>query len=38
MTFFKGIFQVVNSTYICDIKYIFKFDDIILDFSMAQLL
>ena len=38
VAFFKGIFQVVNSTDIRDIKYIFKLDDVILNFSLKQLL
>ena len=36
--FFKGIFQVVNSADLRDVKYIFKLDDVILGFSSMRLL
>ena len=32
------VFQVVDSTDLRDIKYIFKLDDVILDFSSTRLL
>ena len=35
---FQGIFQVVNFTDLRDLKYIFKLDEIILDFSLMRLL
>ena len=35
---FKGIFQVVNSTDLRDIKYIFKLNDVIMEFSSTRLL
>ena len=38
MAFFKGIFQVVNSTDSSEVKYTFKLDDTILDFSSMRLL
>ena len=33
----EGIFQVVNSTDLRDVKYIFKLYDVILDFSVTAL-
>ena len=35
---FQGIFQVVNSTDLRDVKYTFKLDDSILKFSSMRLL
>ena len=32
------VFQVVDSTDLRDVKYIFKLDDVILDFSSTRLL
>ena len=35
---FQGIFQVVNSTNLRDVKYFLKLDDVILKFSSTRLL
>ena len=38
VAFFKGIFKVVNSTDLLDVKYTSKLDDVILEFSSTRLL